>query len=66
MLENINDYLSFAAVILMAGSALYLLFAITDSHHDQLMKDRQQRYYSFYENADDDFEEENRTDPYYE
>jgi len=60
MLENINDYLSFAAVFMMAALAVYLLFVVTDSHHDQLMKDRQERYYSFYET------DENRSDPYYE
>jgi hypothetical protein len=66
MLENINDYLSFAAVCMMAALAVHLLFVVTDSHHDQLMKDRQERYYSFYETASDDFDDENRSDPYYE
>lgn len=66
MLENINDYLSFAAAFMMAALAVYLLFIVTDSHHDQIMKDRQERYYSFYETANDDFDDENRSDPYYE
>ncbi|MBE6111190.1 MAG: hypothetical protein E7194_12355 [Erysipelotrichaceae bacterium] len=66
MLENINDYFSFITIFLGALMAFYTLFVVTDSHHDQLMKDRQENYYSYYENADDEFEEENRSDPYYE
>lgn len=66
MLENINDYLSFAAMFLSVAMAFYFLFTITDSHHDQIMKDRQERYYSYYENTDDEFDDENRSDPYFE
>lgn len=66
MLENINDYLSFAAMFLGVAMAFYFLFVITDSHHDQIMKDRQERYYSYYENTDDEFDDENRSDPYFE
>lgn len=66
MLENINDYFSFITCAVSAFAAFYFLFVITDSHHDQIMKDRQERYYSYYENTDDDFDDENRSDPYYE
>ncbi len=66
MLENINDYFSFIAMFLGALMAFYALFVVTDSHHDQIMKDRQESYYSYYENTDDEFEEENRSDPYFE
>lgn len=66
MLENINDYLSFAAMFLGVIMAFYFLFIVTDSHHDQVMKDRLERYYSYYENTEDGFDDENRSDPYFE
>ena len=66
MLENMTDYFSFITCVISAFAGLYILFIITDKHHDEIMKDRQERYYSFYENTDDDFDDENRSDPYYE
>ena len=63
MLENIGDYLSFFTMVGAAAAGLYLLFSITDSHHDAQMKKKQERYYAFYENSDDNLDD-SANDPY--
>ena len=64
MLENISDYLSLFILILAAAGGLYILFTITDRSHHEAVQKRQERYYSFYETMDDEFED--GSGPYFE
>ncbi len=65
MLENISDYLSLIVLVISAVSGLYILFSIQDRRHHEEMKKRQESYYSFYENMNDEFDDTG-DEPYFE
>ena len=66
MLESINDMISFVITCLFTLIGLYILFVISDKHHDEVMKKREEIYYSFYENVDDEYDDDEKSTPYYE
>ena len=57
MLESIGDVVSLGVLILCSLAGIYLLFVVSDKHHDELMKLRQEMYYAFYDSLEDDDEE---------
>jgi hypothetical protein len=65
MLETMNDYLSFGVLISLVFAGIYLFIVVFDKHRSQMMIDRQERYYAFYENMDDEYDND-RSDTYYE
>jgi len=66
MLESISDMISFVITCLFTLIGLYILFVISDKHHDEVMKKREEIYYSFYENVDDEYDDDEKSTPYYE
>lgn len=65
MLESMNDVLSLAASLFILCGGLYILFMVSDKHRDEMMKKREENYYSLYEEMDDEFDDE-QNEPYYE
>ena len=43
MLESINDVLSVVTCVLAVLFSLYILFVVSDRHHGELMKEREDR-----------------------
>ena len=64
MLECMSDYLSLISMSLITLAGLYWLFVISDERHEAAVKNREEKYYSFYESLDDEYD--NSLGPYYE
>ena len=62
MLEYFGDYIGFIFLIIIVFLCGYYLLVIINSHHEATMRERAERYMSFYENADDDFDETSSTE----
>ena len=65
MIESISDFISLLVSGFFAFVGLYYLFVMTDKHHDEAMKRREEKYYSYFESMDDEYDD-NRDEPYYE
>ena len=65
MLETMNDYISLGVLVFLVLAGIYLFIVVVDKHYSRVMLDRQEHYYSFYENMDDEFDNE-KSDTYYE
>ena len=65
MLEYFGDYFSYILLLIIVFIAIASTFSIYNKFHQQLMKERESMYQSFYEDADDDFDEENEKDEAY-
>lgn len=66
MLESVSDMISFIVMCGMTLAGFYCLFVVSDSHHNESMKKREEAYYSFYESMNDDYDEDEKNMPYYE
>lgn len=62
MLEYFGDYLSFIVLGVIIFICFYYLMVIINTHHEEIMRQREQAYLSFYENADDNFDESSNTE----
>lgn len=66
MLEDINDMISLIVMIISVIAGLWLLFAVSDRHHADTVKRREERYFRLYEDLEDASETDDDQDgPYY-
>lgn len=66
MLEDINDMISLIVMIVFVIIGLWLLFVVSDRHHADTVKRREERYFSLYEDLEDASDsEEDQDGPYY-
>lgn len=66
MLEDINDIISLIVMIVSVLVGLWLLFVVSDRHHADTVKRREERYFKLYEDLEDASESEDDQDgPYY-
>jgi hypothetical protein len=66
VLETFDDILSLAAVVFFAIAGLYFLVSVSNRHHEARMRAMEERYYRYYDNADDDATGEDDGKTYYE
>lgn len=57
MLENLSDYLSLFAMVGLVIACFIVIFTLSDKQHASEMKRREERYLSFLEDADNDYDE---------
>lgn len=62
MLENLSDYISLFAMIGLVLACFVIIFTLSDKQHATEMKRREERYLSFLEDADDDYDESTNED----
>lgn len=65
MIESVGDFISLLVSGFFTAAGLYLLFVISDKHHDEAMKRREEKYYSYFESMDDEYDDI-KDEPYYE
>ena len=64
MLECMSDYLSLISMSLITLAGFYWLFVISNEQHAEAVRNREEKYYSFYESLDDEYDDSQG--PYYE
>lgn len=64
MLENLGDMLSLIVTIVFVITGIVLFFIVSNEHYAENMKEREERYYSFLEDMDDRYDDDN-DGPYY-
>ena len=65
MIESVGDFISLVVSGIFTVIGLYCLFVVTDRHHEETMKRREEKYYSYLESLDDEYDDM-RDEPYYE
>lgn len=66
MIESISDFMSVFVMGVITVFSLYILFVITDKHHDEVLRKREERYYALFESMSDEYDSDSEDEPYYE
>ncbi len=66
MLESLSDYLSLLTLFLISGLGIWLFIAVSNKHHILNSKKREEAYYAFLEESEDDGENDSNDDIYIE
>lgn len=53
MIESISDFLSIGVTVFFILFGFYILFTISDINRQRTLLDLEERYYKYYDNADD-------------
>ena len=65
MIESIGDFISLLVSGIFTVAGLYCLFVVSDNHHGEAMKRREDMYYSYFESMVDEYDDV-KDEPYYE
>lgn len=57
MLESLSDYLSLAVLFFFLLAGIYAFYVVSDSNHSKNVKERENRYYEFLNEMEDDTED---------
>ena len=54
MIENLNDFLSFATLVLILIGCIYYAFSIFSIHHTKKIELMEDEYYNFSDDSDEE------------
>lgn len=66
MIESLSDFLSVAVTAVFSLFGFYLLYQANISHYEKNMRYLEERYYRYYDETDNEFDDINWDEPFYE
>ncbi len=66
MIENLSDFLSVAVTAAFSLAGFYLLYQANISHYEKNMRYLEERYYRYYDESDNEYDDIIWDEPFYE
>ena len=59
MIESLSDFLSVAVMAVLTLTGIYMFYQVNAKNYEANMKYLEERYYRYYEDSDNTFDEDN-------
>ncbi len=66
MVESVSDFISLATIAALAVYGIRLLILAAEMDRERTFKRAEARYYRFYEDTDDGFDDDEKNETYFE